>query len=168
MRDCVRWKKMFETRNIWDEMKMVQQRMDSLFDDFFSNELLTSGGTNLLEGHDDSEKIFLRPLTDSYETDKHFVTQIDLPGVAKGDIHVNVTENGVEVKVERKHEIKQEDKEKGMYRMERAYAGFYRLIPLPRHVDLSRAESSYKDGVLEIKVPKISGAKASMRRLPVK
>ncbi|MBW2988193.1 Hsp20/alpha crystallin family protein, partial [Candidatus Woesearchaeota archaeon] len=79
---------------------------------------------------------------------------VELPGINKEDIKVRATEDGLEIRAEKKEEIKQEDKRRGIYRQERTYSGFYRFIPLPEGVDTSKIQATYKNGVLELKVPK--------------
>ena len=63
---------------------------------------------------------FRKPLTDIWETENEVVASIEIPGVDKKDIDINLTEDKLEIKVEKKHE--KEDKKKGMYRLERSYA----------------------------------------------
>ncbi|HID16735.1 TPA: Hsp20/alpha crystallin family protein [Candidatus Bathyarchaeota archaeon] len=100
------------------------------------------------------EQGYRRPLTDIRETENEIIVTSELPGVEKEDITLNVTENSVEIKAEikreREGECKLEERE-GKY--------FYRLCPLPGKVDPNGAEASYKNGILEIKLPKVEGEK---------
>ena len=90
--------------NIWDEMRRMQEQMDSLFSNFFSFEPF--GSDFLLEDKSGKGDLvtsnYRTPASDIYETDKEFVAEIDMPGVEKGDIKVNVTKEGIEVKAEKK------------------------------------------------------------------
>ena len=92
------------------------------------------------------------PLTDLEETDKEVIAKFELPGVEKKDIQLNITENKIEVKVEKKQETKTE--KKGFYKEERSYKGFYRAMALPPEVIAEKAKAKYKDGVLEVIIPK--------------
>jgi len=94
---------------------------------------------------------YRRPLTDMFETENEFVTQIEMPGLAKGDIKVNVTSDGMEIKASRKYE-----KKEGYMRSERGFSNFFRRIPLPKDADMSNIHAEYKDGVLELKIPKLA------------
>jgi len=156
--------------NIWDEMRRMQEQMDSLFSNFFSFEPF--GSDFLLEDKSGKGDLvtsnYRTPASDIYETDKEFVAEIDMPGVEKGDIKVNVTKDGIEVKAEKKHEVKEEDKKKGMYRLERSYAGFYRSFGLPANVDANKAEAEFKNGVLKIKVPKLKVEEKKKKLLKIK
>lgn len=150
-------------RTIWDELMREQEE---LFRSFFND-----GGWSRLDRalpsseHALAPNNYRQPLADLFETDKEFVATLELPGVDKKDIEVNVLENGVEVKVEKKEEHKHE--EKGTYRLERSYAGFYRHIPLPEHADAAKVDASYRNGVLELRIPKREGT-GKHKRISVK
>lgn len=144
---------------IWDEMRRMQQQMDELFNRFFTRDAFDYP---LLEAPESSRDLtisnYRQPLMDINETDKEIIATIELPGVDKQDIHVNATEDGVEVKVEKKNEKKEEDSKRGLYRIERSYAGFYRYIPVTG-IDVDKINASYKNGVLELKMPKLETGK---------
>ncbi len=146
--------------DIWDEMRRMQSSMDELFSYFFGSE----AGTPLLEAPLRGQTAltnYRQPLADVFETDKELVATIELPGVDKKDIKINATDEGVEVKVERKDERKQDDKKQGLYRLERSYLGFYRYIPVPDGVDTDNIKASYNNGVLELRMPKIEDKRKS-------
>lgn len=142
-------------RTLWDQMREMQEQMDSLFADFFTREPWTGRTTGLLTGPDSSvpSTRYRQALTDVHETEKEFVATVELPGVEKKDIQINATEDSVEIKVEKKDEQKSEDKKKGITRLERSYAGFYRRISTPG-ADPSKVKASYKNGVLELHIPR--------------
>jgi len=97
------------------------------------------------------------PPVDVFEKDHNLVIRAELPGVQKDDIEVGI-ENGVlTLKGERKRET--EFEEANAYRMERVYGAFTRSFSLPTTVDPSKVEAVYKDGVLELTVPKLEAAK---------
>jgi HSP20 family protein len=81
----------------------------------------------------------------------------EVPGVEKKDIDVSVTGNSVTIKGETKREEKEEKGE--YYRSEISRAAFSRTLALPAQVDPERANASFKDGVLEITLPKVEKAK---------
>lgn len=85
--------------------------------------------------------------------DKHNVNvKADLPGVAKQDIQVNVEGTILTIRAERKHEEKKEDE--GYKRYERAYGVFQRSLDIGSNVDPEKIKATYKDGVLELVIPK--------------
>lgn len=102
-------------------------------------------------------KGFREPLSDMWETEDAFMIHIELPGVNKEDIKLNITERDLEVKVEKKEEVSTE--EEGFKRMERSYRGFYRRFTLPEEVDKEKIDASYENGILKIKLPKTEKSK---------
>jgi len=81
------------------------------------------------------------------------VVKAELPGVNKEDIDVTIKENSVHLKAERKEE--REEKTENVHRVERFYGKIERIIPLPAEVKPEDAKAEYKDGVLEIRIPKV-------------
>lgn len=158
-------------RSIWDEMRRMQENMDSVFRNFFSSEPLL-GNEFLLEDNSDNKDLitsnYVAPASDMYETDKDLVAEIDMPGVDKKDIKVNITKDSIEIKAEKKNELKKEDKKKGLFRLERSYAGFCRKFALPNNVNADKANAEYKDGVLRITVPKLEIEHDKKKRLEIK
>ena len=97
------------------------------------------------------------PNVDLIERDEEIVLRAEVPGVEKKDIDVSVTGNAVTIKGETKREEKEEKGE--YYRCEISRAAFSRTLALPANVDPDRANASFKDGILEITLPKVEKAK---------
>lgn len=97
------------------------------------------------------------PLVDVEETKNNVIARIELPGMKKEDIKVTLMNNMLTISGERKHEI--EEKGKTYYRIERAYGQFQRTIELPTDVLADKAKATYKDGILELVIPKSEKAK---------
>jgi HSP20 family protein len=93
------------------------------------------------------------PPVDIYETDGALVLKAELPGFSKDDIHIELKENTLVIKGERKHE--DEVKDGNYHRMERTYGAFQRSFVLPTTVDREKVNASYKDGVLELRLAKM-------------
>ena len=96
------------------------------------------------------------PPVDIYETDEALVMKAELPGFSKDDISIELKENTLVIKGERKHE--DEVKEGNYHRMERSYGAFQRAFMLPMTVDQEKVKASYKDGILELRLPKVQAA----------
>src|SRR5437868_2566507 len=92
------------------------------------------------------------PSVDVYEKDGNLVVKAELPGMKKEDIEVTLDRGDLLIRGERKAES--EVKEENYYRVERAYGSFYRRIPLPFEVKPDQITATYKDGVLEVRLPK--------------
>ncbi len=142
---------------IFDEMMQMQREFDRLFNPFVGS--YNAKDTRALEnkadgGNDVVRSQYRYPLSDIWETDDAVMAEIELPGVKKDDIDVNVNDGNLEISVEKTYEDTQDDKKKGSYRFERQYQGFYRCFALPENVDCDNVEAKYEDGVLKVKVPK--------------
>jgi HSP20 family protein len=96
---------------------------------------------------------FSSPDADIIDTDDELIIKIDLPGVKKEDIKLNLNSDFVEIKCEKTDEVKDEE-EGDYYLSERYYRGFYRRITLPKSIVPEEAKAKYRNGVLEITAPK--------------
>ncbi len=145
---------MFE--DMFGEMRRLQSELNRSFGDFLESDEYKA----LPDKSGKDQALAMRsPLTDLEETGKEVIAKFELPGVEKKDIQLNITENKIEVKVEKRKES--EEKKKGYYRMERKYAGFYRAIPLPEGVHPEKAKAKYEKGILEVTMPKSEAKKIS-------
>lgn len=91
------------------------------------------------------------PQTEIFERDNQLVVRADLPGLNKEDIDLDITDDRITIRGERKSE--HEENEKGIYRSERSYGSFYRSLPLPDGVDPDKAKANFTNGVLEVTMP---------------
>jgi HSP20 family protein len=96
------------------------------------------------------------PPVDIYETDEALILKAELPGFTKDDINIELKDSTLLIKGERKHEA--DVKEGNYHRMERAYGAFQRSFMLPTTVDREQVKASYKDGILELRLPKVQAA----------
>jgi HSP20 family protein len=97
------------------------------------------------------------PPVDIFERQDQLVLRAEVPGLDREDLDVRI-ENGVlTLHGERKREA--EINEDNAFRMERIYGAFTRSFSLPTTVDGSKVAAAYKDGVLEVTVPKVEAAK---------
>jgi HSP20 family protein len=92
------------------------------------------------------------PAMDLVEVDDHFVLKADLPGLAEEDVAIEVNDNVLTVSGERKSE--HESRERGFYRVERAYGSFRRALTLPDGIDPDAISAKFDRGVLEVSIPK--------------
>jgi HSP20 family protein len=92
------------------------------------------------------------PAMDLVEADDHFVLKADLPGLAEGDVAIEVRDNALTISGERKAE--HEKRERGWYRVERSFGRFSRSLTLPEGVDADAISANFDRGVLEVTIPK--------------
>jgi HSP20 family protein len=91
------------------------------------------------------------PEIEVFHRNSELVVRADLPGLTRNDIKVDATDDGITIQGERKRE--HEEEREGLYRSERSYGSFYRMIPLPEGAIVDQAKATFKDGVLEIVMP---------------
>ncbi len=148
-----------KTTDIDHPFYSLQREMNNLFDNFFRGFSVAPRGfaTGIAE---------FTPSVDVKENDKEFIIKAELPGVEEKDIDVTVTNDSVTIKGEKKEE--KEDKDKNYYYMERSYGSFSRVIPLQTEIESGKAQASFKNGVLDIKIPKNQKAKEKEVKVPIK
>jgi HSP20 family protein len=135
----------------FDERLTFRREMDRLFDSFFGTESQV-----LTNGH-------WMPDIDMSETDDEIVVRMDIPGMEQKDIKVSMSGDYLTISGERREE--KEEKKKHFYSTERKLGMFERTIPIPTAVDDKKVNAEYRDGVLEIHLPRTAEAKP--HRIPV-
>jgi HSP20 family protein len=106
------------------------------------------------------------PDVDIAEEKDRIIVKADLPGMKQEEISVEVSDGILTLKGERKRES--ETKDAKTYRVERSYGSFLRSFTLPAGVDAARINATYKNGVLEVTLPKLAEAKAKQIKVEVK
>jgi len=93
-----------------------------------------------------------RPAVDIFDTDNAIVIKAELPGIKKDNVSIDVKGNVLTIKGERSFD--KEIKEENYYRKERSFGKFQRSFTLPEAVNPEAIKANFKNGVLEIEVPK--------------
>jgi len=99
----------------------------------------------------------LSPAVDIYEEGGDMVVKAELPGISREDLNVSITENTLTITGEKKQEEKVDKKD--YHRLERSYGSFRRTFRLPDNVSPDKARASFKDGVLEVRLPRTRATK---------
>jgi len=136
----------------------VREEMSRLFDDFFTGWPRPERGRELLEGE-------WAPSTDVAETEEDVVVTAELPGVKQEDVDIIITNDILTLKGEKKEE--KEVRKENYHRVERCYGSFRRSVSLPTGVQGDKARASYKDGVLQVTIPKAEGAKPKQIKINI-
>ncbi len=134
--------------NPLQDLMVLQDRMNRLFEDATQrrNQTETTAG-------DDFERADWTPAADIYETETGYLIAMDLPGIDREGLEIDVDENRLIVRGTRAvSELKQ-------HRAERPRGKFLRTFSVPGSVDQSKIGADYKDGVLQIRLPKRSEQK---------
>ena len=139
--------------------------MTSEFDRMFDDLAWPAFRPNVLHAKPPFEGASFIPAIDVFAKDNRLVTRIDLPGLKKEDVKVEVIDGYLAISGERKYEV--EEKKDEFYRCEREYGSFYRAVPFPEGVKLEDVKAIFKDGVLEVSVPLPAKAKAEVRTIEI-
>ena len=131
----------------------LQDDMDKMFHDFF-------GGMPAWA----HEPAF--PAVDIIENEMDFKVKAELAGMQPEDVEINVTDGFLTIKGEKKEE--KEESGENYLRRESSYGSFQRTIALPETANTDKAEASFKNGVLSIKVPKKAEAMQKPKKLQIK
>jgi HSP20 family protein len=104
------------------------------------------------------------PAVEVTERDGKLEVAADLPGVKEDDVKVEVTDEGLVIRGERKQE--REERREGYHRSERSYGQFYRLIPLPENAELDQARAEFRNGELRVTLP-VPERQRKSREIPI-
>lgn len=102
---------------------------------------------------------------DIFEQDGDVVLKAEVPGMKKEDIEVNLSENTITISGKKERQEKVEKKD--YYRLERSYGSFKRSFHLPSGVQSDRAKANFKDGVLEVRIPKTEEARKKEKKVSI-
>lgn len=132
----------------WDpfrDLAHLQEKMNRLFEN------------SLVHRHESAISGSWIPVVDMYESDDNIYVKAELPGIKIEEIHVEVKDNSLAIRGERKLEeyLKQEN----IHRIERNYGKFRRSFLLPSDVDEEKVSATFQDGVLEVILPKLPSGK---------
>lgn len=141
--------------SVWadDPFTLVRQLADQM-DRFFEDFGFGRGGSPSRAAGGSGRGLGQRawaPQVEVRQRGNDLVVCADLPGLKREDVNVEVRDDVLILQGERRHE--HQDEQEGWYRSERSYGSFYRTIPLPEGTDPEQARASFKDGVLEVRVP---------------
>jgi len=141
------------------DLATLQDRIDRLFEDTLGR---ARGGF----GDEAFEGARWAPAVDILEKPNELVLRADLPGIDPKEVEISVENNTLTLRGERKFES--DVKEDDFRRVERIYGSFVRSFSLPRAVDADQVEAEYRNGVLEVKLPKRPEAKPKQIKVAVK
>ncbi|MCX7927703.1 MAG: Hsp20/alpha crystallin family protein [Candidatus Omnitrophica bacterium] len=145
---------------IWDpfsEIEKLQKNLNTLFDSTFEKYLEKRSSKK--------EFAFWTPELDIHESKDNIVVKADLPGLDKKDIKLKLEGRVLTIEGEKKYS--KSAKEKSCLRQERFYGSFIRTVTLPSEVDVKKAKATYKNGVLELNLPKQKSSYPSTKTIKI-
>lgn len=148
-------------KDLWwnpqNDLDIIQRQMGNLLG--FPSLRYPEEDAGLLEG-------MWNPAMDVYDSKDNIIVKVDMPGMKKEDIDVSVHGKTLVIKGEKKQV--RDVKEEGYIRTERFYGSFNRAVTLPAAVDSGKVQAVYKNGVLELVLPKREEAKPKQLNVNVK
>jgi HSP20 family protein len=151
----IRWRPRTELDPFRD-LTGIQDEINRLFDWTLGRRPFEGAG--LLQGE-------WAPAIDIAENENSVFVKAELPGLTEKDIDVNILGDTLTIKGEKKKE--EEKKEQNYYRLERSYGSFQRTVSLPSAVHAEKCRASFKNGILEIEMPKKEEAKPKQVKVNV-
>ncbi|MCS6858856.1 MAG: Hsp20/alpha crystallin family protein [Abditibacteriales bacterium] len=140
MAGLARWKP-------FEEMLSLRERMDRLFDELWRDPFFSGWEVGRTWA----------PALDFSETKDDYIVRLEAPGVKQGDIEVTLQNNVLTI--QGKRERSEEHKDETVHRVERVYGSFSRSLTIPSGVKVDDISATYKDGILEIRLPKSEESK---------
>ena len=130
-----------------------RKEMEKTFDHFFSNSLWK-----------DTENAFM-PSVNISEDDKNYHLSVEVPGMEKDDIHLEIVDNRLIISGEKKEE--KEVKENNYHRTESTYGKFQRSFFLDEGCDQNSIEAAMKNGILKINIKKLPATESNRKKVPI-
>ena len=146
-------------------MEQFHREIDRMFDQAFRGfGLAPFGFDRPLLPHQDGG--LLKPTLDLGATDNEYTIAVEIPGVDESDVKLEIANDTMTIRGEKRQE--NEEKGKNYYRMERSYGSFQRVLSLPEDVNQEGITALFKNGVLEVKMPRKALPKANVRQIEVR
>jgi HSP20 family protein len=133
----------------------LHDELDRMFQEFSLSSFFPTWGER---GH-------WSPALDLYEKNGSLIVEAELPGIPREAVKISCTDHTLTIQGETEKE--EEEKKEGYYRSERRYGSFYRVLALPQEVDFQQARAQFRDGVLQITLPKSAKAEAKQQTIPI-
>jgi HSP20 family protein len=132
----------------FQNLQALQEEMNRRFNDAFRG---GNGEETSVGQHQWS------PPVDIYETEDALILDVDLPGVSKDQVSIEIHQNILTLRGQRPHQADRQDDR--YHRVERTYGTFHRAFTLSIQVDQEKVQATYRDGVLTLRLPKVEAAK---------
>lgn len=112
-----------------------------------------------------TEQGVFKPRLDLGATEDAYAISVEVPGVEAGDLHVDIANDTLTIRGEKKQE--REEKDRHYYRLERSYGSFQRILSLPEDADREHISASFKNGILDVKIPRKPLPEKEVRQIEI-
>jgi HSP20 family protein len=157
-----RWDPSQHSSGPWGLMRQMQDQMDRWFS---RSGLGGSWGSPFTSMSRAAGAADWTPAVDAFQRGNEFVIRADVPGMNRNDLSVEIGDDSITIRGERKHDEHGEDE--GIYWSERSYGTFYRVVPLPPGAIADSAKAKFSTGVLEITVQAPSSEMRRGRKIDI-
>ncbi len=138
------------------------EQMERMFEDFFQRRFFAPSWMPRLKLPEFAD---VSASVDMFEEGDDLVIKAEIPGMKKDEISIDFADDVVTISGEKKTEERTERKD--YYCVERSFGSFSRKLQLPVDIQIDKTRASFKDGVLEIRMPKSEEAKKKVRKIAV-
>lgn len=142
----------FRKPNPLEEALRLHQEMDRFFASQWGFDWPMDIQSLPLKSESNGVNALRRPVSELWEDDKTVFASFELPGLEKKDIAIKAVEQGLEIVAEKKAEL--ESKQDDVVFRKKSHAGFYQFVPLPKTVEADKAVAEYRNGILQLSIPK--------------
>lgn len=147
-----------QTRSLMSPMA----QMDRLFDEVFKRPFFSLWSPQV-SGEMQMERLYLP--VDIFEDGESVVVKAEIPGIRKEDLNVQITPDSITISGQKSGEQRVEQKD--YYRLERSFGSFTKTCQLPVETNTEKARAVFKDGVLEVRIPRSQAAAQRVKKLTV-
>ena len=144
---------------------MLVKRYEPFNDIRKSFDLVNAIINSVGEQTSEQNRVDFRPNVNTRETEEAYHIEVELPGVKKENVDIQVDGNVLTISGERN--VREEVKDEDYHKVESRYGLFSRSFTLPEKVDVSNIEAEFKDGILEVAIPKLK-VDTSSKKIEIK
>jgi HSP20 family protein len=144
---------------------MLVKRYEPFNDIRKSFDLVNAIINSVGEQTSEQNRVDFRPNVNTRETEEAYHIEVELPGVKKENVDIQVDGNVLTISGERN--VREEVKDEDYHKVESRYGLFSRIFKLPEKVDVSNIEAEFKDGILEVAIPKLK-VDTSSKKIEIK
>jgi HSP20 family protein len=161
LRDMVPWRKQAVSSPA-DYVASFREQMDRLFNDFWSD----FPGSALMPRLEERMGAFM-PSVEVSEDKEKVKLAVELPGLSEDDVQLTLGASGEQLTIKGEKKLEEERKQGNLYRSERVYGAFQRVITLPARVDPEKVTATFKNGVLNVVMTKHPEVESGARRIRI-
>jgi len=132
---------------------MIVKRYEPFNDIRKSFDLVNAIINSVGEARHEEDSVDFRPKVNTRETEESYHIEVELPGVKKEEVNIEVDGNVLSISGERN--VKEEYKDENYHKVESRFGHFSRSFTLPEKVDVSNIEAEFVNGILEVQIPKL-------------